>query len=469
MKPCVRFAPSPTGEPHLGFARTALYNFLFARNKGGRFLLRVEDTDLERSKKEHIDQIIRSLEWLGLQWDKEIIFQSNRTDNYDKHIQILLDTGKAYRCFANKIELQKIREETGSYNYNGLWRGKSDEEITQQLNEGKPYTVRLKTPSSGSVCFKDMIYGDIVVSNSEIDDFIILRSDGSHVYNFTNVIDDKDMDITHVIRGEDHISNTPKQIQIYQALGWGPPKFAHLPMILGEDKKRLSKRHGATSVVSYRDEGYQSEALINYLALLGWNPGTEEEIMNLDQLISKFDFSRVQKKSAVFDHKKLDWISSKYLAKQNSNNILKSIRKINPDWGLRKDDAYCIKVINILRSRCKSLSDIILNSEYFFSVPKFFPDNNIKKIWKDSDKMIIVEIIELFNHLDSWNKGSLEKLFNEFLNKKAYSFGKVFKPMRFALCGRTNGPSLFELMEILGEDSSINRLKTAINEFKIDE
>ena len=469
MKPCVRFAPSPTGEPHLGFARTALYNFLFARNKGGRFLLRVEDTDLERSKKEHIDQIIRSLEWLGLQWDKEIIFQSNRKDNYNKYIQILLDKGKAYRCFANKIELQKVREETGSYNYNGLWRDKSNEEMTQQLNEGKPYTVRLKTPNSGSVCFKDMIYGDVVVSNSEIDDFIILRSDGSHVYNFTNVIDDKDMDITHVIRGEDHISNTPKQIQIYQALGWGPPKFAHLPMILGEDKKRLSKRHGATSVVSYRDEGYQSEALINYLALLGWNPGTEEEIMSLDQLISKFDFSRVQKKSAVFDHKKLDWISSKYLAKQNSNNILKSIRKINPDWGLRKDDAYCIKVINILRSRCKSLSDIILNSEYFFSVPKFFPDNNIKKIWKDSDKMIIVEIIELFNHLDSWNKGSLEKLFNEFLNKKAYSFGKVFKPMRFALCGCTNGPSLFELMEILGEDSSINRLKTAINEFKIDE
>jgi len=469
MKPCVRFAPSPTGEPHLGFARTALYNFLFARNQGGQFLLRVEDTDLERSKKEHIDQIIHSLDWLGLQWDKEIIFQSNRTNNYEKYLQILLETKKAYRCFANKIELQKIREETGSYNYNGLWRDRSDEEIIQQLNKGMPYTVRLKTPSSDSIHFKDMIYGDIVVSNSEIDDFIIFRSDGSPVYNFTNVIDDQDMGITHVIRGEDHISNTPKQIQIYKALGWDLPKFAHLPMILGEDKKRLSKRHGATSVVAYRNEGYQPEALINYLALLGWNPGTEEEIMCLDQLISKFNVSRVQKKSAVFDPKKLDWISSKYLAMQNTNNILKSIRKINPDWGVDKDDIYCAKVINILRSRSKSLNDIILNSEYFFSDPKIFSDTDIRNINKDSNKIIFTEIIQLFNNLDSWDKISLEKLFNDFLEKKAYSFGKVLKPMRLALCGSLNGPSLFELMEIFGKALSINRLKTAIQEFYIDE
>tara|TARA_Y100001970_G_C14165019_1_gene820761 strand:+ start:109 stop:1521 length:1413 start_codon:yes stop_codon:yes gene_type:complete len=469
MKPCVRFAPSPTGEPHLGFARTALYNFLFAKNKGGQFLLRVEDTDLERSKKEYIDQIIHSLEWLGLQWDKEIIFQSNKKKNYEKYIQILIATGSAYRCFASKIELQKIRQETGSYNYNGLWRDRSDEEIDQQLKEGKSYTIRLKTPDSGSIRFNDMIYGDIVVSNSEIDDFIIVRSDGSPVYNFTNVIDDQDMGITHVIRGEDHISNTPKQIQIYKALGLSLPNFAHLPMILGEDKKRLSKRHGATSVLSYRDEGYQPEALLNYLALLGWNPGTEEEIMNLDQLISKFDFSRVQKKSAIFDPKKLNWISSKYFAMQNINNILKTIRKINPDWGLEKDDIYCKKVINILRSRCKSLTDLILNSEYFFSDPKSFSDTDIKNILKDSDKEMIAEIIQLFNNLEFWDKDSLEKLFNNFLEKKSYSFGKLFKPMRIALCGCLNGPSLFELMEILGKDLSINRLETAIEEFRIEE
>ena len=352
MKPRVRFAPSPTGEPHLGFARTALFNFLFARNKGGQFLLRIEDTDLERSKKQYIDQILDALEWLGFNWDLEVFYQSKRTSNYKKYLQKLLDQGKAYRCFADKAELQKIRRQTGSYNYNGLWRNRSDDEIKEQLNEGKPYTLRLKTPVDGSVQFKDMIYGDIIVLNSEIDDFIIARSDGSPVYNFTNVIDDLDMGITHVIRGEDHISNTPKQIQIYKALRMDIPEFAHLPMILGEDKKRLSKRHGATSVLAYRDKGYQPEALINYLALLGWNPGTKEELMNLDQLISKFKFSRVQKKSAVFDPQKLEWISSKYILKEDSNIILRLIREINPNWGLNKDDFYCKKVINIMRSRC---------------------------------------------------------------------------------------------------------------------
>ena len=468
MKPCVRFAPSPTGEPHLGFARTALYNFLYAKNKGGQFLLRIEDTDLERSKKKYIDQIIQSLDWLGLHWDKEVFFQSNRKSNYGKYLQILLDNGKAYRCFANRAELQKIREQTGTYNYNGLWRDRTEEEIFEELNKGKTYTVRLKTPVSGSIHFKDMIYGDIVVSNSEIDDFIIARSDGSPVYNFTNVIDDQDMDITHIIRGEDHISNTPKQIQIYKALGWQIPQFAHLPMILGEDKKRLSKRHGATSVLSYKDKGYQSEALINYLALLGWNPGTEEEIMNLDQLISKFNFSRVQKKSAVFDHKKLDWISSKYLTMQDNNDILKSIRKLNPDWGSDRDDSYCIKVISVLRSRCKSFIDIVISSEYFFSDPKILSNDNIKSIIKDPDKVIIKEIILLFNSLKSWDKGSLEKIFNIFLEKKIYSFGKVLKPLRFAICGSLNGPSLFELMEILGKDITINRLKTATKEFRFE-
>ena len=224
MKPRVRFAPSPTGEPHLGFARTALYNFLFAKNKGGQFLLRIEDTDLERSKNDYIETMLSSLRWLGLNWDEEVVFQSKRGDNYNKYIKLLLETGRAYRCFASKDELEKIRKEKKSFTYNGLWRNKSVDEIKKQLEGGNPYTIRLKTPKSGNVNFKDAIYGDISVSNQEIDDFIIVRSDGNPVYNFTNVIDDGAMNITHVIRGEDHIPNTSKQILIYLALGWKVPQ-----------------------------------------------------------------------------------------------------------------------------------------------------------------------------------------------------------------------------------------------------
>ena len=296
MKPRLRFAPSPTGQLHLGGARTALSNYLYAKKNGGQFLVRIEDTDIERSKKEHIDQICNSLQWLGLNWDEELIYQSKRREYYSNSLEDLLSSGKAYRCFASKEELDQIRKETGSYHYNGLWRNKSDDDINRELEKKTPFTIRIKSPNQGHTVFDDMIYGSISISNAEIDDFIISRSDGSPVYNFTNVIDDQSMKITHVVRGEDHISNTPKQILIYKAFNWEPPIFAHLPMILGEDKKRLSKRHGATGVQSYRDEGFQPEALLNYLALLGWNPGTEEEIMDLEQLVSKFDISRVQKK-----------------------------------------------------------------------------------------------------------------------------------------------------------------------------
>ena len=313
----VRFAPSPTGELHLGSARTALFNYLFTKNNQGKFLLRIEDTDTERSRKVHIEQAINSIRWLGFKPDEEIVFQSRRSKIYKKYLNLLLTSGKAYRCFASKQELQSIREKTNSFQYNGLWRNRSDEEINEQLELGSPYTIRLKTPNEGNIVFDDLIYGEIRVSNSEIDDFIIIRSDGSPVYNFTNVVDDHDMSISHVIRGEDHISNTPKQLHIYQALGFENPSFAHLPMILGEDKKKLSKRHGAESVESYRDKGFQPGPLINYLALLGWNPGTNEEIMDLPQLISKYDLQKVQKKSAVFDSRKFSWISSQYLSKQN--------------------------------------------------------------------------------------------------------------------------------------------------------
>tara|TARA_Y100001970_G_scaffold279111_1_gene385889 strand:- start:973 stop:2388 length:1416 start_codon:yes stop_codon:yes gene_type:complete len=469
MNPRVRFAPSPTGEPHLGFARTALYNYLFARNKGGDFLLRIEDTDLERSKKEHIDQITNSMEWLGLKWDEEIVFQSGRKNSYEKYSKFLLDSGKAYRCFASKKQLGKIREETGSYHYNGMWRNRSNKEINRELEKATPFTIRLKTPNSGVVNFKDMIYGDIIVSNTEIDDFIIVRSDGSHVYNFTNVIDDQYMRINYVIRGEDHISNTPKQIQIYKAMEWDIPTFAHLPMILGDDKKRLSKRHGAKSVLSYREEGIQSEALLNYLALLGWNPGTSEEIMDLSRLVKKFNLNRVQKKSAIFDQQKLNWISSQHLGMQKDNEILKSIRVFNPDWGLDQSDDYCIKVINVMVPRSKSIRDLIEKSDYCFHAPKIFSDDHIRKIWEKSTQSIIEELIEIFIKESDWEKDTIEKIVKNYIERTECSFAQVMKPMRLALCGSLGGPSLFIFMELLGKNHSIDRLKSAIKNIKLNE
>jgi len=465
----VRFAPSPTGDLHLGGARTALSNFLFAKNNGGEFLLRIEDTDHERSKTAHTDQIIDSLKWLGLKWDKDIIFQSNRSHYYDEALKSLIKTGKAYYCFASKTELEQIRNETSSFHYNGLWRERSEKEINRELDAGTPYTVRLRTPSSGIINFEDMIYGNIKISNSEIDDFIIVRSDGSPVYNFTNVIDDHDMGITHIIRGEDHISNTPKQILLYMALGWEIPRFAHLPMIMGIDKKRLSKRHGATSVVAYKDEGYQPQALINYLALLGWNPGTEEEVMDLSELILKFDLSRMQKKSAIFDPKKLSWISSQHLGMQDCKDILKSIRNIEPSWGDGKEDAFCIRVINIMIPRSKSLIDIISDSNYFFKAPKKFDSDDIKKIWKSGTASIIEEILKLYNNTIEWKEDNLEKIFKDYINSTEFGYGRVMKPMRLALCGRLSGPSLFELMDLIGKPDSFYRLNYAIKEFRLYE
>ncbi len=462
----VRFAPSPTGELHLGSARTALFNFLFAKNNQGKFLLRIEDTDTERSRKVHIDQAINSIKWLGLIPDEEIVFQSHRSKVYKKYLNLLLSSGKAYRCFASKQELQLIREKTNSFQYNGLWRDRSDEEIDEQLELGSPFTIRLKTPNEGSITFDDLIFGEIRVSNNEIDDFIIIRSDGSPVYNFTNVIDDYDMNISHVIRGEDHISNTPKQLHIYQALSFNSPSFAHLPMILGGDKKKLSKRHGAESVESYKDKGFQSAPLINYLALLGWNPGTNEEIMDLSQLISKYDMQKVQKKSAVFDSKKFSWVSSQYLLKQDPITILQLIRKLEPTWGRKKPEEFCMRVIDLMVPRCNFIGDIIQHSFYFFDHPKSYNVVDQKKVWKDETSIILKEIIQLYEKLEGLDHQDLEDLFKGYINSSGNGFGQVMKPMRLAICGSLTGPSLFELMELIGVKDSIMRINIYISEFK---
>ena len=465
MKPRVRFAPSPTGQLHLGGARTALSNYLFTKNQGGKFLVRIEDTDLERSKKEYTDQICQSLDWLGLKWDEELVYQSSNTSVYKSYIDALLKNNKAYMCFASKKELDEIRKESNSFHYPGIWRDRDVGDINNEIKKGSPFTVRLKTPQDGKTSFEDLIYGNISVENNEIDDFIIARSDGSPVYNLTNVVDDSLMEITHVIRGEDHVSNTPKQILIYNALGFEVPTFAHLPMILGEDKKRLSKRHGATGVNEYESMGYQPDALLNYLALLGWNPGTEEEIFDLDSLVKNFDIRKVQKKSATYDQKKFNWISSQHLMKEDSEKVLNRLASIDPKWGEYKSQDYLLKVIDLIKPRSNSLTDLINQSQYFFSSPKNFDSTKLKKIWKQDTSEKIIELKNVLNSINSWAANELESNFKSFTDQKGIGIGKVMQPMRFLICGSLQGPSLFDLMELIGKEESLKRINYAINEF----
>ena len=465
MKPRVRFAPSPTGQLHLGGARTALSNYLFTKNQGGKFLVRIEDTDLERSKKEYTDQICQSLDWLGLKWDEELVYQSSNTSVYKSYIDALLKNNKAYMCFASKKELDEIRKESNSFHYPGIWRDRDVGDINNEIKKGSPFTVRLKTPQDGKTSFEDLIYGNISVKNNEIDDFIIARSDGSPVYNLTNVVDDSLMEITHVIRGEDHVSNTPKQILIYNALGFKVPIFAHLPMILGEDKKRLSKRHGATGVNEYESMGYQPDALLNYLVLLGWNPGTDEEIFDLDSLVKNFDIRKVQKKSAIYDQKKFNWISSQHLMKEDSEKVLNRLASIDPEWGEYKSQDYLLKVIDLIKPRSNSLTDLIDQSQYFFSSPKEFDSTQLQKIWKQDTSEKLIELKNVLDSINSWAANELESNFKSFTDQRGIGIGKVMQPMRFLICGSLQGPSLFDLMELIGKEESLKRINYAINEF----
>ena len=465
MKPRVRFAPSPTGQLHLGGARTALSNYLFTKNQGGKFLVRIEDTDLERSKKEYTDQICQSLDWLGLKWDEELVYQSSNTSVYKSYIDALLKNNKAYMCFASKKELDEIRKESNSFHYPGIWRDRDVGDINNEIKKGSPFTVRLKTPQDGKTSFEDLIYGNISVENNEIDDFIIARSDGSPVYNLTNVVDDSLMEITHVIRGEDHVSNTPKQILIYHALGFKVPIFAHLPMILGEDKKRLSKRHGAAGVNEYESMGYQPDALLNYLALLGWNPGTEEEIFDLGSLVKNFDIRKVQKKSATYDQKKFNWISSQHLMREDSDKVLNRLASIDPRWNESRSQDYLIKIIDLMKPRSNSLTDLIDQSRYFFSSPKEFDSAQLQKIWKQDTAEIIIELKSVLGAINSWVAIELESNFKSFMDQRGFGIGKVMKPMRFLICGSLQGPSLFDLMELIGKEESLKRISYAINEF----
>jgi glutamyl-tRNA synthetase len=464
--PRVRIAPSPTGELHLGGARTALFNWLFAKHHGGTFLLRIEDTDPARSKPEYVQQIEESLTWLGLNWDEPEILQSQRSDKYKTALKALLNSEYAYRCFCTKNELDADRqsaEKSGEpYFYSGKCRNLPVSQIQEKLKRGRPFSIRMRIPD-GTTGFTDSVYGYIHVENKEIDDFIIGRNDGSATYNLVVVVDDNEMQITHVIRGEDHISNTPKQILIYKALGMEVPQFTHLPMILGPDKKRLSKRHGAPGIQFFRDQGYLPDALINYLTFLGWNPGTEQEIYSVSEIIKSFSIDRIQKKGAVYDENKLNWMSGQHLMRLDPAGILEKMRAFNTNWHTDQDDDYLHSVIALMKKRIKSLVELDEKTEYFFTDPQDFEEKAANKHWKNRTVNYIVEsYMLLLNNLSKWNKVILEDTLRSVCDKTKVPSGKLIHATRLAVSGGSAGPSLFEMLEVLGKKTCVRRLNYAL-------
>ena len=458
----VRFAPSPTGELHLGGARTALFNWLYAKKHQGSFFLRIEDTDKERSKDIFTNQILDSLKWLGLDWDEPLVYQSGRMDKYKYYLNKLLDEKKAYRCFCSKSDVENYKKDSYAL-YPGTCRNLTSEEVKSKLNQGISFTIRIKL-EEGITAFDDLVYGAINTNNKELDDFIIARSDGSPTYNFTVVVDDFEMEISHVIRGDDHLSNTPKQLILYKSLDLNPPIFAHLPMILGPDKKRLSKRHGAPGVQSFADQGYFPDSILNYLALLGWNPKSEKEVMLTDELINGFSFQQVQKKGAVWDDKKLHWLSGQHVQNKTSQFLLEEIRLLESDWGKNADISQLINIIDALKPRAKSLQEFILKSKYFFISPESFDESEMLKAWPNKlTTEIVGEIEKVLISVESWYPEILEKQIKSFATKNSYGVGKVIMPLRLAVFGSLDGPSVFDIMSILGKSETLNRIHSAIS------
>ncbi len=468
----VRFAPSPTGYLHVGGARTALYNWLFARNTGGKLILRIEDTDTARSTEEAVETIINSMSWLGLDWDEGPYRQTDRLDIYSARAQTLLDAGLAYRCYCSPEELAEHRKAAKSAGaaprYGRGCRDLSPEKAAEYKAQGRKPSIRFLSDDNGSTVVKDLIRGRVVFDNTELDDLIIVRPDGLPTYNFAAVVDDIDMRLTHVIRGEDHLPNTPRQIQIYKALGSPPPIFAHLSLILGPDKAPLSKRHGATSVEAFRDDGYLADAFINFLALLGWSYDDKTTIFSREDLKSKFSLDKVTKSSAVFDTDKLDWMNGQYIRDLSDDDLAKKLIPFWQEAGLMpatEPDSETLKKVETIASICKErltkLSDIIGLTDFFFKDVEYDERSVNKVIKKEGVPEIIEAVVARMSEIDDWTHSTLDTELRALADELEKKPGKVFQPIRVAISGRTVSPPLFESLEVLGKKTSLERIEQA--------
>jgi glutamyl-tRNA synthetase len=464
-----RFAPSPTGYLHVGGARTAIYNWLLAKSQSGKFLLRIEDTDSDRSTKESVRQIFSSLDWLGVNWDADVVYQSQRLKRHQEIVNELFSSGHAYPCFCTQSELARKRENAQknkeNFFYDGTCRGLTKQEIEHKKSSGLAFSIRLKVGSGGTK-YTDGVHGDVSVANDEIGDFIISRSDGTPVYQLAVVVDDHDMCVTHIVRGDDHISNTPKQILIYMALNWPVPQFSHLPLILGEDKIRLSKRHGASSVEEFKEQGILTSALFNYLCLLGWAPGDDREILNKDELIASFSIERISKGNAVFDYQKLLWMNAKYIANSTNEEILALIFNYYDEQArikIKDNRERFQVVVELLKPRAKTLIDFISNSLFYFSDPKDYEQKGVEKFFvKPEVSGHLDNLSELLSDENKYELDNLEQIIRGYAADKDLGAGKIIHPLRLALTGKTTSPGIFEIIKVLGKETVQRRIKNAI-------
>jgi glutamyl-tRNA synthetase len=456
-----RFAPSPTGFLHIGGARTALFNFLYARHNGGAFVLRVEDTDRERSTDEATAAILDSMRWLGLEWDEGPFFQSERTAIYREHAEKLLATGRAYRCYCTAEELETRRAAAQAAGQTPRYDRRCRERTDHPA--GQPFTVRFKTPLTGDTLVNDALRGVVTFQNSEIDDLIILRSDGSPTYNFCVVVDDALMAITDNIRGDDHLANTPKQVLMYEAMGFTPPRFAHVPLILGLDRARLSKRHGATSVLSYRDEGFLPAALNNYLARLGWSAG-DQEIFTGEELIEKFSLDHLGASACVFNPEKLEWVNAQHLKMTPPSAVAALLQPFLAErgWTPPGDHEWLARMAATLLERSKTLVDLLDQGAYYFTDAVTIDPAAAAKHLAKANADALRDLRDTLAALDDWTTPGIEGAFQAVLARHSLAMGKLAQPVRVALTGGTVSPGIYEVIEVVGRERSVARLERVL-------
>jgi len=459
MKIRTRFAPSPTGYLHIGGARTALFSWLYAKKMGGEFVLRIEDTDRERSTQEAVDAILEGMNWLGLSHDEGPIYQTDRYDRYKEVTQMLLDQGDAYYCNCSRDRLDNMREEQMANKqkpkYDGCCREKG-------LTESDDTVVRFKNPLDGSVEITDHVRGQVLISNQELDDLIIERSDGNPTYNLTVVVDDLDMKISHVIRGDDHLNNTPRQINILKALGAHIPEYAHVPMINGTDGKKLSKRRDAVSVMEYRDDGYLKEAVINYLVRLGWSHG-DQEVFTLEEMIEKFDIDDINKSSSSLSVEKLQWLNQHYMKEMTAEQLAEElqfyIKLADLDISNGPD---LVEVMKVYQDRCSTLVELVEDIRYFYENVKEYNPKQAKKQFKAPAAKVLNSLKEAYEGLDDWSAEAIHQVVENTVEKLEVGFGKVGQPLRLAVTGHGKSPSIDITLELLGKQQTISRIAQAL-------
>lgn len=456
-----RFAPSPTGYLHVGGARTALFSWLYARKHGGKFILRIEDTDLERSTQASIDAILEGMAWLGLDYDEGPFFQTHHFNRYKEIIQQLLAQGDAYYCYCSKEELEQLRTEQMANKEKPRYNGKC--RSSGKLEQDTEPVIRFKNPVDGVVVIHDLVKGDITVANKELDDLIIARADGTPTYNLTVVVDDMDMEVTHVIRGDDHVNNTPRQINILNALKSKLPKYAHLPMILGPDGSRLSKRHGAVSVMQFHDEGYLPEALLNYLVRLGWSHG-DQEIFSMDEMVEFFELNDVNVSASTFNMEKLLWLNHQYIMNGDPAHIARHLSWHMGQLGIDPTEGpHLVDVVKLLRERSKTLVEMAAASLYFYKEFDGYEEKAVKKNFTMGSDQVLARLHDELLAVIEWNAEKVHQVIVNLAEALGLNMGKVAQPLRVAICGSGVSPAIDLTLALLGREKTLSRIDNAIN------